>query len=73
MTEPVDPEIQRWLQQAIPPVHEHELRHDLWQPMLRKLGEGHAGVTWFDWTLIVLAIVILFSSPGVLPVLLYFL
>jgi len=77
MNQPDDREIRDLLKEVMTPVHDTELRRDLWPDMLRKLDEQPAGVPWpvrvpwFDWALAALLGVTLFLFPGAIPALLY--
>src|SRR5439155_9275540 len=67
-------EVKELLKQVIPPVHDTELRRDLWPQMLRKLDEHSAPVftvPWFDWALAAVLGVALVFFPGAIPALLY--
>jgi hypothetical protein len=68
-----DEELQRLLQRAMPPIHDAELRRDLWPSMLRKFEDTRRTATWFDWALIAFVALAVTLFPGILPVLLYFL
>jgi hypothetical protein len=62
------------LKQAVTPMQNTELHHDLWPQMLRKLEEQPLpihNVAWFDWALASLAAVALLFFPGIIPALFY--
>jgi hypothetical protein len=59
------------LQEAIVPVKDTKLQHDLWPAMLRKLDEQPATVPWFDWALAAILGTALIFLPGTIPALLY--
>ena len=66
-----DEKLQQMLRASIGPV-KRELDRDLWPEMLRRLNEKSPGVPWYDWALLaVLAVWLLFFSPGMIPVFLY--
>jgi hypothetical protein len=67
-------ELKELLKQAVAPVRDTELRHDLWPQMLRKLEEQLLpihNVSWFDWALASLAAAALLFFPGIIPALFY--
>jgi hypothetical protein len=62
------------LKQAVAPVPDSELGHDLWPQMLRKLDEQPLPVhrvSWFDWVLVAILGAVLIFFPGSIPALLY--
>ncbi len=62
------------LKEAVTPMHNTELRRDLWPQMLRKLEEQPLPihhVSWFDWALASLAAAALLVFPGIIPALFY--
>jgi hypothetical protein len=50
-----------------------ELRRDLWPAMLRRLEARRDVVPWFDWALLAAVAAMFVLSPGVIPVLFYYL
>jgi hypothetical protein len=63
--------IRRVLREAIPPVADGELKHDLWPQMLRRLDERPAQIPWFDWALLGLLGLWFLLFPKAIPFLLY--
>jgi hypothetical protein len=59
------------LRDAIAPVNDAELQHDLWPEMLRKFDEQPVRVPWFDWALAAILSAALLFFPGAIPALLY--
>jgi len=70
MNEPHDQGIEDLLKKTFARVN-HDLEHDLWPRMLRRLDERSAAVPWFDWALLALLALWLCFWPGAIPVLLY--
>lgn len=66
-----DKEMKEFLNSALPPLADAELRRDLWPVMLRRLDSAPAHVPWWDWALLAGAIGATFAFPGVLPALLF--
>lgn len=64
-------ELAKKLREAVPPLHQMELRRDLWPDLLQKMNEPRVRIPWFDWALAALATAVLIFSPGVIPALLY--
>lgn len=73
--------IKELLKESLVPLGERpEPARDLWPAMLRRLDEepmprplATAAVPWFDWALAVAVLAVLVASPGLIPVLLYYL
>ena len=64
-----DEEIQRLLKEVVPGV-DHELRHDLWPGMLRRLNAPRTSVPWYDWALLgMLGCWLVVSPEGILHLL----
>lgn len=85
MTEQEPNRVAKLLQQSLPPI-DHELRHDLWPQMLRRLDEHSAPklwfaamfspanlglVPWFDWVLLAVLVLGLCLYPKSIPIWLY--
>jgi hypothetical protein len=69
-----DPEmefIRKQLQAALPPLHEADLRADLWPEMLRRLEDAPPRFGWFDAVLAGLIVLALAVFPQLIPVVLY--
>ena len=64
-------EIRDLLKSALAPMHNTELRRDLWPSMLRRLDESPIRVPWWDWALLAAATAVFFFYPGMIPALLY--
>jgi hypothetical protein len=64
-------ELKALLQEALAPVKDTELRHDLWPQMVRKLDAQQLRVPWFDWALVAVVAAALLFFPGAIPALLY--
>ena len=64
-------ELQALLKQALPPMQNTELQHDLWPQMLGRLEAQPLRVPWFDWVLAAVTAAALIFFPGAIPVLLY--
>ena len=71
MSEASNEGIRELLRKAIPPVADRELKRDLWPQMLRRLGERHDTVSWFDWALVAVVAAWFVFSPEAIPILLY--
>lgn len=59
------------LRGAVPPLHEPELRRDLWPAMLERMNEPRLRVAWYDWLLLAAAGLAVCFVPNLIPALLY--
>ncbi len=71
MKEPEIDDVKKILKEALPAVHDSELRRDLWPAMLRRLDERPVHVPWWDWALLAALAGALCFLPGIIPALLY--
>ena len=68
--------MQRLVKEVLPPMRgqrDAELRRDLWPAMLGRLEDRRDVVPWFDWALLAAVAAVFALSPGVIPVLFYYL
>lgn len=64
-------EMKKLLKEALPPMREAELDHDLWPAMLQRLAAPPLRMPWWDWVLLAGASATILFVPGVIPALLY--
>jgi hypothetical protein len=70
----IDDDVKELLKRAVSPIHDLELRRDLWPQMLRKLDEQPSprrAIAWLDWALVAIVSAVLIFFPGSIPALLY--
>jgi hypothetical protein len=64
-------EMKKLLKEALPPMREAELDHNLWPAMLQRLAAPPLRMPWWDWVLLAGASATILFVPGVIPALLY--
>ena len=66
-----DNNLRELLKRHFPPVHDSELRRDLWPEMLEKISGQPVHVPWFDWALAALVGAAILIFPAIIPALFY--
>lgn len=59
------------LRDAVPSLHEPDLRRDLWPTMLQRMSQPRVRVPWYDWLLLAAAGLAACFFPSLIPALLY--
>ncbi len=66
-----DRQFSKLIRDAIAPMSEHELQHDLWPQMRQKLNDPGIHLKWFDLVLAFIVVLLCVSVPEAITGLLF--